>query len=305
MREKQVILMEEPLKMRSEKEMMELILDTARKDERIRAVYMNGSRTNKNAPKDIFQDYDIVYVVKENKPFYEDGNWIDLFGRRLYMQRPDEVDKSLGLDVDFDKCYGWLIQFADGNRLDLHVVPVEKADVRRDKLCVILLDKDGILPEIPEPTDEEYRVKKPTQEEFAACCNEFWWCLNNAAKGLWREEIPYVHQALYGGSHRQLVKLLDWKAGFDNDFCISTGKASKYLKRYLPEEIYGRFLDTYAGGKTEEIWEAVFIMCDLFDETARELESRRGYIYDKEEAAAGCGFLKRVRGLSKDAKEIF
>lgn len=55
--------------MRSEKEMMELILSVARKDERIRAVYMNGSRTNPNVKKDIFQDYDIVYVVKENRPF--------------------------------------------------------------------------------------------------------------------------------------------------------------------------------------------------------------------------------------------
>lgn len=32
--------------MRSEKEMMDLILGVAQKDERIRAVYMNGSRTN-------------------------------------------------------------------------------------------------------------------------------------------------------------------------------------------------------------------------------------------------------------------
>ena len=46
--------------MRSEKEMMELILSVARKDERIRAVYMNGSRTNPNVKKDIFQDLEEV-----------------------------------------------------------------------------------------------------------------------------------------------------------------------------------------------------------------------------------------------------
>ena len=50
--------------MRSEQEMYELIIGTARADERIRAVYLNGSRTDKNAPKDIFQDYDIVYAVR-------------------------------------------------------------------------------------------------------------------------------------------------------------------------------------------------------------------------------------------------
>ena len=42
--------------MRTEQEMMDLIMDVAKKDERIRAVYMNGSRTNPNATKDIFQD---------------------------------------------------------------------------------------------------------------------------------------------------------------------------------------------------------------------------------------------------------
>lgn len=63
--------------MRSEEEMMDLILNTAKKDERIRAVYMNGSRTNSSAPKDIFQDYDIVYVVKETASFIKDDKWIN------------------------------------------------------------------------------------------------------------------------------------------------------------------------------------------------------------------------------------
>ncbi|MGF7060634.1 hypothetical protein HNR33_004326 [Brassicibacter mesophilus] len=58
--------------MRTEQEMFDLIINVAKQDERIRAVYMNGSRTNPNVHKDIFQDYDIVYVVSEIKPFYED-----------------------------------------------------------------------------------------------------------------------------------------------------------------------------------------------------------------------------------------
>ena len=38
--------------MRSSEEMMNLIVDTALKDERIRAVIMEGSRANKNATHD-------------------------------------------------------------------------------------------------------------------------------------------------------------------------------------------------------------------------------------------------------------
>ena len=48
--------------MRSEHEILELILNTAKSDDRIRAVIMNGSRTNPNAPRDIFQDFDILYL---------------------------------------------------------------------------------------------------------------------------------------------------------------------------------------------------------------------------------------------------
>lgn len=78
--------------MRTEQEMMDLILRTAREDPRIRAVYMNGSRTNPKVVPDLFQDYDIVYVVTETRPFLEDPHWIDRFGKRLYMQKPEEVD---------------------------------------------------------------------------------------------------------------------------------------------------------------------------------------------------------------------
>ncbi|WP_431602538.1 aminoglycoside 6-adenylyltransferase [Ruminiclostridium papyrosolvens] len=37
--------------MRTEQEMFDLILDVAKADERIRAVYMNGSRANPNNKK--------------------------------------------------------------------------------------------------------------------------------------------------------------------------------------------------------------------------------------------------------------
>ena len=76
--------------MRSEQEMLELITSVARSDSRIRAAYLEGSRVNPNVPKDIFQDYDVGYIVTETKSFREDKSWIDRFGTRLYMQYPEE-----------------------------------------------------------------------------------------------------------------------------------------------------------------------------------------------------------------------
>lgn len=291
--------------MRSEKEMFDLILAVAREDERIRAVYMNGSRTNANVPRDIFQDYDIVYAVTEMKLFYEDKKWIDCFGKRLYMQCPDEMDAKRGCPVDYDLCYGWLIQFSDGNRLDLHVEPVSHCGIRKDKLCKLLLDKDGKFGDILESTDRDYWVKKPSEGEFVAVCNEYWWCLNNVAKGLWRNEIPYVQDILNETIRPQLVKILSWQVGIQTDFTVSVGKSGKYMYRWLSEDIWERFLKTYCNGVRKEIWESVFVMCDLFHQCAMYVGCELGFAYNMAEEQGSRKYLERVYALPHDAKEIF
>lgn len=293
--------------MRTEREMFDLILGEAKKDERIRAVYMNGSKTNKNAPKDIFQDYDIVYVVKETRPFYQDAGWIDRFGERLYMQMPEHMDSLMGLDCDCGRCFGWLIQFADGNRLDIHVVSEEYAldTIRDDRLCRILLDKDGLLPELPEATDADHWVKRPSEMEFQCICNEFWWCLNNVAKGLWRKEVPYVMDMVNFHVRPQLVRMLSWKIGFGHEFRCSVGKSGKYLEHFLNPKEWKRFLETYTDGEITHIWEGVMKMAELMDDMARELSGKMGYTYDTLEAGAAKGYLEHVRSLPEDAKEVY
>ena len=290
--------------MRTEKEMLSLILNTAREDERILAVYMNGSRVNPAAKKDIFQDYDIVYVVRETEPFRTDRTWIDRFGERLYMQYPEEneVDR-----LHADQCYGWLIQFADGSRLDLHVRTAECAreDLRQDRMFRILYDRTGCLAGVGEPTDEDYWIRRPSQEEFHSACNEFWWCLNNVAKGLWRGEILYAQDMVNCHVRPQLIAVLSWKAGIAEGFTCSAGKSGKYLYRYLPEQDWERLLKTYAPGNVEAMWEAVIVMCELFDASAREVAGMLTLDYDEAEAKAAFDYLKHVRSLPGDAKEVY
>ena len=292
--------------MRNEKEMLDLILKTADSNPEIRAVYMNGSRTNPNVKKDIFQDYDIVYVVNEIKTFLDDENWIDIFGERLYMQLPEALDKSLGKDVDTDNCYGWLIQLADGNRIDLHLqtVTFAKNEILKDKLCIILLDKNNILPDIPPASDIDYHIQKPSQIEFSACCNEFWWILNNVGKGLWRGEITYVMDMINFHLRPELVKMLSWHIGIKTEFSCSIGKSGKYMSSFLAEDLWNRFLATYSAAKTDSVWNSVFTAVDLFDETAVKSAFSLKYIYNTNEAQNSRSFLLHTFSLPKDAKEI-
>ena len=289
--------------MRTKEQMMDLILGVAEHDDRIRAVYMNGSSTNPNAPTDLFQDYDIVYVVEETASFIADRTWPERFGEILFMQFPDEHPDY---PSDKENSYGWLMIFTDGNRLDLTVmtIPRAKENVFEDTLCIILLDKDGILPAIPESSDETHRVKKPSAEQFAAICNEFWWCLNNVAKGLWRNEPTYAQDMLNKVVRDQLLSMLSFKAGILTDYSVSVGKSGKYLPRWISAEEWEAYLRTYSGTGIDEMWESVETMCGLFAKTARFVAEKSGYTYNEREEAGCLWYLRRVRDLPADSTEI-
>lgn len=266
--------------MRTEKEMVDLILSIAKSDERIRAVYLNGSRANPNVKKDKYQDYDIVYVVTETESFLSDKSWISVFGDIAIVQEPDSNDLGWGQNADYNRSYCWLILFKDGNRIDLHITVKEAMleEYVKDSLTVPLLDKDNILPPISPSNDKGYWIQRPTKSRYDGCCNEFWWCLNNVAKGIVRDQIPYAMRMYHEVVHIELDKMLEWYIGVNTEFSVSVGMWGKYFKKYLPSELYELYLKTYSNH--EELWTAIFAACELFRTAAPVVGKHFGYGYN-------------------------
>lgn len=73
--------------MRTDQEMYQLIVQTARSDNRVLAEYLKGSRANPNVPPDMYQDFDIMYVVQETESFRKDLKWMDGFGKVMLKQQ--------------------------------------------------------------------------------------------------------------------------------------------------------------------------------------------------------------------------
>lgn len=292
--------------MRTEQEMLDLILNTAKEDERIHAVIMNGSRANKNVSKDCFQDYDIVYLVTETASFINDKYWIKRFGEPIVFQFPDELDSLVGIETHFEQSYGYLMQFNDGNRIDLTIQTYESVVKRmnEDTLTIVLLDKDNNLPKVPVATDESYWVKKPTQQQISKCTNEYWWVMLYIAKGLWRNEILFALDHLNHYVRPELYEMITWYAGIKTGFSCSVGKCGKYLDKYIPSDIWNRYLKTYPVAEETAIWDAVFVMNDLFLEVSDLVTKELGLTYDIEEGKRSYEFAKFIRMLPKDAKEI-
>jgi aminoglycoside 6-adenylyltransferase len=289
--------------MRSEPEMLDLILNTARNDERVRAVIMNGSRVNPNAPKDFFQDYDVVYIVTEKASFLADPGWIKVFGELMILQLPDEMSDPPPEGKDL---YGYLMQFADGNRIDLSLLPANKLDkLENDSLTLTLLDKDNILPQFDPPNDSGYLPKPPTAKAFFNCTNEFWWVSPYVAKGLWRQEIVYAKHTLDLYVREQLMKMLDWYVGVRTGITISPGKMGKYLEKYLEPELWQMLLQTYSDADYAHAWQALLTMGELFRKIAIPVADRYGFHYPYGDDERVSAHLRYVRDLPRDARVMY
>ncbi len=267
--------------MRTEQEMFRLILSVAQADERIRAVFLNGSRANPGAEPDPWRDYDIVFSVTAVEPMVNDPTWLRPFGKPCIVQEPDSVDYAWGANLDLKRGYTWLMLFPDGVRIDLHIEAMEVTlrELGRDSLTVLLLDKDGALPALPPASDKGYWVSAPSLAQYNGCCNEFWWCLNNVAKGIVRDQLSYSMWMLNTVVRDMLTKMLAWHCAMAHDFRISVGMEGKYFKKYLPVPLYEKLAHTYPSEDYPAMWEGIFTMCDLFSQTARAVGEQLGFPY--------------------------
>jgi len=280
-------------KIRSETTMMALILNTALADERIRAVIMNGSRVNPNVLPDRFQDYDVIYIVTDLASFLADPTWIDRFGERMILQLPDLMGAEAPRE---DGGFTYLMQFMDGNRIDLTLIPVtHTGKMQNDSLSVLLLDKDQRFDPFPPPSEDSYLPTPPTPKDFADCCNEFWWVSPYVAKALKREEILYARHLLDTVLRQELMRMLTWWFGIKTSFQHNPGKMGKHFKDMLSAEHWEQLLSTYSPAEINPTWGALFRMADLFREMGCEVAQNLGYSYPEEDDNRVRCYLKEIQ----------
>ena len=284
--------------MRTSSEMLELILNIAKNDERIRAVQMQGSRTNSKVPIDKFQDFDICYYVNNISSFKNDKNWINIFGERLMLQIPD-----LGIEVENMGIIVYTMLFTDGNRIDLVLIPTEiyknGNDKNEESEAVLLFAKDEMFKPFPPATHKQYLIKPPTEKEYFSVCNKFWWSAQYVAKGIYRDELPYVKTFLDKFMRDELNKIIEWYIGNITNYSVSTGKYGRYFKLYLNEEQYDMFCKTYTDNNYKNIWDSMFLMCDLFSNLSLEVAKCNNFNYNREDEENMIKYLKKIYNNTK------
>lgn len=287
-----------------EDSLLEKVICTAQENVHVSAVVLNGSRADPAVVGDCFQDYDIVYIVDGLDPFLNNPRWVDVFGERIIMQTPANMRL---LPSERDGCFPYLMIFREGKRLDLTLVPRERAFQRlsRERHNVILWDRNGETKLLAASLRKKKKeMRQPSAGFFFDCCNEFWWVITYPAKGIWRQELPYAMKT-FQYARDMLDQMLEWHIGLKSHFSQSGGKEGRFFAQCLSSDFWNLYTATYAEGNYESLWEALFAACRLFHLAAVEVAECMGIEYEGGQESNVLEYLRNVRRLPSDAVSLY
>ena len=288
-----------------EDRIIQQLTDWAEDGEDVRAMLLTSTRTRPDARVDLFSDYDVVLVVTDIHPFYEDRGWLGDFGEVLVVYR-DPIRLDHGLER-----FAYITQYEDGLKLDLTLWPVEMlsriaaAPQLPDELDVgyaVLMDKDDLTAGLQPPTHRAHIPSPPSREEYETRIEVFFHEATYVAKHLWRDDLMAAKYNLdYAMKAKKLRQMLEWRISIERDWAFKPGAYGKGLKRHLDPGTWQELENTYVGAGEFENWQALFRTIDLYRRVAIEVGEHLGYHYPHELDDRTMAYLQKMRDLDRGA----
>lgn len=261
--------------MRSLKQELDKLIEFAEMNENIRALVLQGSFVNENAPIDDFSDLDPLFYVRDLSEFIDSSEWKNHFGNPISFYHDE------GVIVDNHKWYSRLTLYDDGFKIDFGFKSIETANLaNKMPLYKIYLDKDNIIPK-PEVIDErKFYIKKPTEKDFLESINSFFFDSSYVVKALAREEM-FFEKLMEQVLKEKIQKLLEWFIGLKHNFKVNTGLAGRYFKRYLTVDEWEMLLRTFPDSNKDNCAKALLASFDLVRYLGTYIARELDFLYPK------------------------
>lgn len=271
----------------------------------VRAMILTSTRAISTTSLDLFSDYDVILVMTDIHPFFENRTWLEAFGRVLALYR-DPLLLEDGLERS-----AYVTQYDSNLKIDFSLWPVEHLQrvVASEQLPPefdagyrVLLDKDGLTQGLKLPTYKAYIPTPPTEIEYQNTVEEFFLEAGYVAKFLWRDDMMAAKH-LFDEVMKQdrLRPMLEWRSEIDQQWSVKPGPYGRRLKQWIRPELWEALEDTYVGMGVEETWEALFKTIALFQQVAVEVGEALGYLYPQDMHQRAVKYLQKVRNLPRGA----
>lgn len=255
--------------------MLEKIVEWGKKEDVVRTLILLGSRAFQQ-PVDRFSDYDISVFCTADVSYTGSEIWLAQFVNVLVCVKEKVVCKGKTFPSR-------LVIFEDGVKVDFSFLSLDILDQIAKSSSLpddynlgykILLDKDGRAARML-PPQFEIKAIKPSEQEFHEVVKEFWFEIYHVGVYLKRGDLWYVKFRSWA-AHSFLLKMIEWHAEAENDWCFSSPPIGKRMRSWVNEELLNELHGVFAHFDAEDSWKALFNTMKLFrritTETARLLQ---------------------------------
>jgi aminoglycoside 6-adenylyltransferase len=284
----------------SETAVLEKMVAWANAQPDIRALILTSSRARPDGPVDLLSDYDLILAVTDAERWGREDGWLTHYGEP--MVRWGAEGKLFGHVTYFRG-----LVYRDYVKVDYTVWPdallerVAEAPTLPDELDVgyrVLVDKDGRPAAWKPPSYKAHIPIRPTEAEYHALVEEFWWTTTYVAKSLWRDDIVFAKFCLdHDLKLEALRRMLEWRIELDHDWNVKPGVWGRGLKRLLPADLWVELASAYVGPEIEDNWAALWRTIALFRRVAREVGGALGFAYPQAVDDQVSVYLNTVRQM--------
>lgn len=256
---------------------LERILDWAENNENVRMIIQTGSHIRNDHTSDELSDYDIELFVDNIDDFSKSDSWINEIKeawiilplvnnvgdptRLVIYEGGEKVDFTLNKIQDFDKL------IVDQGNSDLF-----------NRGYKVLLDKNNLSSKLKDAPFKNLASNKPTQIEFNALVEEFFFEIYHVAKYLKREDLWPVKFRDWT-TKELMLRMIEWYEKSEKGWDFDTWYFGQKMKKWIDPDVYSQISGIFAHFDKQDGLEAMNNTINLFREVAKKTAKNLNYTY--------------------------
>jgi aminoglycoside 6-adenylyltransferase len=265
------------------------IVAWARADANVLALVMTGSRARGDGSVDEFSDFDLEIIADMPDALIRDDAWMRGFGR-VWVCLPTTIAPQRetrlvfyegGCKVDFSLCGVERVQAMarDGALDDLY-----------ERGFRVLVDKAGLTVGLPVPGRTFPAKQFPSQHEFSATVEEFWFEAAHIPRYLLRDDL-WVVKFRDWTMKSLLLKMLEWHAVARSRKPVDVWHIGVHMRAWVDEETWNELHGVFSRFDTLASWRDLLATTRLFRRLSTETASLLGLEYPADVDASITGYL--------------
>lgn len=251
------------------------VITWTEQQEPIRALLLVGSQARRDHPADEWGDLDLMLFCRDHERYMADTSWLDTIGA-VWVCMPHFTG---GGDPEL------LVVFEGGHKVDFVFIP-EAALAEMGSSGVlhgvyhrgyaVLLDKDGMAAQLPACPFSPPLQEVPSQAEFTAAVEHFWYGALYVAKQIRRRQLWSVKYRDWT-MKETLLTMLEWHARSTRQ--VDTWHDGKFIGEWTDAQSWDALHQAFGRFDAADSWRALLATLSLFRRLASETAQQWQYMY--------------------------